>query len=350
MIGDFSRGSRDYRYDHDQQAATLWYHDHRMDFTGAQVWRGLAGFHLIRDDVEDRLPLPRGEREIPLMITDRAFAEDGSFRYPAGVTGDFHSGVLGDVVLVNGAPWPELEVDAARYRLRILNASNARRYQLQLNPPPQQGPAFIQIGSDGGLLQVPIERPDITIAAAERYDCIVDFSHYPVGTEVQLVNGLGQQGAAKVMRFRVVRKASDGSRIPARLAEIEPLDTSGAIRREWRFTRKRGAGPMMWAINDRYFDPERMDARPELGRTEIWRLYSDLHHPVHIHLSPFQVISRGGRRVELDEYGWKDTLDLLPTEYADIAIRFDNFRGKYLLHCHNLEHEDMGMMAAFEVV
>jgi FtsP/CotA-like multicopper oxidase with cupredoxin domain len=93
-----------------------------------------------------------------------------------------------------------------------------------------------------------------------------------------------------------------------------------------------------------------MDARAELGRTEIWRLYSDLHHPVHIHLSPFQVISRGGRRAELDEYGWKDTLDLLPTEYADIAIRFDNFRGKYMLHCHNLEHEDMGMMAAFEVV
>jgi FtsP/CotA-like multicopper oxidase with cupredoxin domain len=330
-----------------------------MDFTGAQVWRGLAGFHLIRDDVEDRLPLPRGEREIPLMITDRAFAEDGSFRYPAadpelidvpGVTEDFASGVLGDVILVNGAPWPELEVDAARYRFRILNASNARRYRLELDPPPPQGPAFVQIGSDGGLLTAPVEQPSLTLAAAERFDVVVDFSAYPVGSEVLLVNRLGAGGTASVMRFRVVRKAGDDSRLPTRLAEIEPLPTTGAVRREWRFARRRDGGMTMWAINGRFFDPDRMDARPELGRTEIWRFSTDLHHPVHVHLSPFQVLTRNGRRPPAGELGWKDTLDLRPTEYADVAIRFENHRGRYLLHCHNLEHEDMGMMSAFEVV
>ena len=363
MLGTVTDGVRDYHYDHDQQAATLWYHDHRMDFTAPQVWHGLAGFHLIRDDVEEKLSLPHDGREIPLMITDRAFDGDGNLLYPSpdpqlitppGVSKDYHMGVLGDVILVNGAPWPELEVDAAKYRFRMLNASNARRYRLALDPPPAGGTSFTQIGSDGGLLDKPAERSTITMAPAERFDVIVDFSGYPVGTEVVLTNGLGSGSTATVMRFRVARKARDDSRIPTRLAEIEPLSTrtgrsgAGAIRREWRFTRKSG-DMMMWAINGKYFDPDRMDARPQLGKTEIWRFYADMNHPVHVHLSPFQVISRNGRSPDEPDVGWKDTIDLRPTEYADVAIRFDNHRGQYLLHCHNLEHEDMGMMAAFEV-
>ncbi|QGN31605.1 multicopper oxidase family protein [Microlunatus sp. Gsoil 973] len=360
MRGDVALGEREYHYDHDQQAATLWYHDHRMDFTGPQVWRGMAGFHLIRDDVEDELPLPHGDREIPLMITDRAFKADGNLHYPAldprlistpGVTAPYASGVLGDVILVNGAPWPELEVDAARYRFRILNASNARRYQLQLDPPPPgDGRGFTVIGTDGGLLSAPVRLESITTASAERHDVIIDFSRYPVGSEVVLANRLGSGSTATVMRFRVARKARDDSRIPATLTELEPLDTSNAIRREWRFTRKPSGGMTMWAINGRFFDPGRMDARPQLGRTEIWRFYTDLNHSVHVHLSPFRVISRTGHRPEPVEAGWKDTLDLRPTEYADVAVRFTNHRGHYLMHCHNLEHEDMGMMSAFEVV
>lgn len=166
MAGDVSEGSRDYIYPLDQRAATLWYHDHRMDFTGPQVYRGLAGLHIVRDDEEDALPLPREEREIPLLICDRAFGADGSFRYPAmdpalhhqpGVDDEHHEGVLGDVILVNGAPWPVLEVAAARYRFRILNASNARRYRLALDPAPEGG--LVQIGSDGGLLPHPVRHP-----------------------------------------------------------------------------------------------------------------------------------------------------------------------------------------------
>src|SRR5690606_15387110 len=133
------QGSHEYVYPVDQPAATLWYHDHRMDFTGPQVYKGLAGFHLIHDDEEESFDLPSGERDIPLMIADRAFAEDGSMIYPArdpslhhtpGVEPDYMSGVLGDCILVNGVPWPTLEVTNTKYRFRILNASNARRYRL----------------------------------------------------------------------------------------------------------------------------------------------------------------------------------------------------------------------------
>ncbi|MCA2181367.1 multicopper oxidase domain-containing protein [Nonomuraea glycinis] len=177
-----AQGVRDYVYPLQQPASTLWYHDHRMDFTGPAVYRGLAGFHLVRDAEEDALPLPYGERELPLMITDRAFAEDGSMHYPSvdpslttvpGVEDSYIEGVLGDVILVNGAPWPVAEVSATRHRLRVLNASNARRYDLALDPPPPGGQAFTQIGSDQGLLDTPRVHDHLPIAAAERYDLVV---------------------------------------------------------------------------------------------------------------------------------------------------------------------------------
>lgn len=179
---------RDYTYPLDQRAATLWYHDHRMGFTGPQVCRRPAGFLLVTDDEEDALPLPRAARDIPLMITDRAFDGDGALRYPAmdprltsmpGIEAEHMAGAAGDVILVNGAPWPELEVDAARYRFRILNASNARRYELGLDPVPRSGASFVQIGSDQGLLAAPLRRTTLPVAPAERFDVVVDFSRSP---------------------------------------------------------------------------------------------------------------------------------------------------------------------------
>ncbi|MDT3442613.1 hypothetical protein QOZ89_23885 [Pseudofrankia sp. BMG5.37] len=200
--------------------------DHRMDSTAAQVHRGLAGFHLVTDDEEAALPLPRGDRDIPLMITDRAFDADGSFRYPTpdhalhttgGVTDTYMEGVLGDVILVNGAPWPVLEVAAARYRLRLLNASNARRYQLRLAPARTP---FIQIGSDGGLLDHPVEQTTILLAPGERADVVVDFAAFPPSTAVTMNNTLGAGSTAQVMLFRVTGRASDDSHIPAHLSHI----------------------------------------------------------------------------------------------------------------------------------
>jgi spore coat protein A, manganese oxidase len=343
-------GRRDYTYPTRQRASTLWYHDHRMDFTGPQVYRGLAGFHIVTDDEEDALGLPRSDRDIPLMITDRAFAEDGSFRYPAhhhapGVTDAYMEGVLGDVVLVNGAPWPVLEVDAARYRLRLLNASGARRYRFSLDPPRTP---FVQIGSDGGLLERPLEHTGVLLAPGERCDVVVDFAAFAPGAEVTLRNGLGSGRTSEVMRFRVTRRANDDSRLPAQLSRIERLRPERAVRtRTWSFRRAPTGEHPGWLLDDRAFDPARIDADVRLGEIEIWRFTSDLHHPVHVHLDPFQVLTRrrGGPRPH--DAGWKDTVDLAPSETVEVAVRFTDYPGRYLLHCHNLEHEDMAMMATF---
>ncbi|SMC48723.1 multicopper oxidase family protein [Kibdelosporangium aridum] len=351
-----TQGSRDYVFPMRQRAATLWYHDHRMDFTGPAVYRGLAGFHLIRDDEEEALGLPEGDRELPLMIADRAFDEHGAFAYPSvdptlrttpGVEDAYVEGVFGDVILVNGAPWPVHEVSATRYRLRILNGSNARRYDLALEP----GGQFIQIGSDQGLLDAPRNHDHLPIAPAERYDVIVDFGQYPIGTHVTLVNRLGTRPTAQVMRFVVARRGRDDSRIPAKLSEIEPLirQQASAIR-EFSFRTGHIHGRAGWVIGGEPFSPDRMEAQPRLGDVEIWRFVADVHHPVHLHLVGFRVLSRGSRPPGPFDAGIKDTVDLRPGEAVEVIARFDGYRGRYVFHCHNAEHEDMAMMANFEVI
>lgn len=359
-----TRGKRDYRYPLEQPATTLWYHDHRMDFTAPQVWRGLAGFHIVRDDEEDALSLPRGEREMPLMIADRAFDEDGTLRYPAldpellgepGVEDRYMAGVLGDVILVNGAPWPEAEVEAAQYRLRLLNASNARRYALSLRTSDGQPVQFTQIGSDGGLLATPVEHDVITMASGERFDVVVDFRSLAPGTTVEVRNGLGTGRTAQVMRFRIARRAADDVRLADRLAERladvpEPERPEGAVVRRWHFRRADVHGRRGWGINGKPFDPAVPQAKVPLESTEIWEFFTDAHHPVHVHLSPFQVLRRGNRGPGAMDLGWKDTVDVRPYEAVRVRVKFERYAGRFLIHCHNLEHEDMAMMAGFETV
>lgn len=343
--------SRDYTYPMTQRAATLWYHDHRMDFTGPQVWRGLAGTFIVTDDQEQALPLPRDERDIPLMICDRAFEADGSLRYPMremamsspGPTGDFVSGIFGDVILVNGAAWPRLEVAAVRYRLRLVNGSNARRYRLSLDDGTQP---MVQIGSDSGLLAAPVARPEILIAPGERYDVIVDFAAYPVGSEVTLVNTLGTGSTSEIMRFAVTREATDDTRIPDRLGDVPALVRADAVAtRQFDF---RYAGGR-WTINNQPYDPAGSLAAPRLDTVELWRFTSDFHHPVHVHMAHFQIFSRNGRDVEPGDAGWKDTVDVRPYETVEVLVKLAGYRGRYMVHCHNLEHEDMAMMANFDI-
>jgi spore coat protein A len=343
--------SRDYRYPMDQRAATLWYHDHRMDFTGPQVWRGLAGMLIVSDDEEDALPLPRGERDLSLLICDRAFEADGSLRYPMrdmsmaspGADGDFKSGLFGDVILVNGAAWPRHEVAAVRHRLRLVNGSNARRYRLALTPSTE----LIQIGSDDGLLAAPVSHREIILSPGERCDVVVDFSAFPVGSEVTLVNTFGAGATRDVMRFAVTRTAKDDTRIPDRLAKVPVLTKADAVAvRQFDF---RFAGGR-WTINKQPYDPAGSLAAPRLDTVELWRFTSDFHHPVHVHLGHFQVLSRRGRDPEPWESGWKDTVDVRPYETVEVLVKFAGHRGRYMLHCHNLEHEDMAMMANFDVV
>jgi FtsP/CotA-like multicopper oxidase with cupredoxin domain len=269
-------------------------------------------------------------------------------------------GVLGDVVLVNGVPWPVAEVTPRAYRLRLLNASNARRYTLRLDPPPPDGDPFVQVGSDAGLLAAPVGQEVVTLSPGERFDVVVDFSRYPSGTRVTVRNALDSGGAGQVMQFRVTGRPAAAWRVPRRLVDVEQLDPSRATaHRTFRFRRRSAGqgeaaspgGPVNWVINGLPFRPDRPIATVRAGSTEVWRFATDVHHPVHVHLAHFQVVGRRGRqRARGLDTGWKDTLDLRPIEYADVVLRFPRLPGRYLVHCHNLEHEDMMMMAGYEVV
>ncbi|MFI6882741.1 multicopper oxidase family protein [Streptosporangium canum] len=353
--------SRDYTFPLDQRPALLWYHDHRMDFTAPAIWRGLAGLHIVRDDAEDSLGLPAGRRELPLMIADRAFTADGDLDYPAldptsrerpGVREPYLAGVLGDVILVNGAPWPVYEADAARYRLRILNASNARHYELEAITDDGRRLDLVQIGADQGLLAAPVTHRLLPIAPAERYDVIIDFSGVQVGSRVRVVNRLGSGRTRDVMAFRVAREATDDSRIPRVLsADLPTWRRSDAVRvRDFSFRAGRMHGGHGWLIGGLPFDPARSDVTAGFGDVEVWRLIADVHHPVHLHLVGFRVLSRRGRPPLPHDAGLKDTVSLRPGESVEIITRFDGYRGRYLFHCHNAEHEDMGMMANLEII
>lgn len=348
--------TRDYTFPMDQRPTMLWYHDHRMDHTAPAIWRGLAGMHIIRDDAEDTLGLPAGPRELPLMIADRAFAADGSLDYPGlpdrpGVREPYLAGVLGDVILVNGAPWPVHEVDTARYRLRLLNASNARHYELEAVTTDGRRLDLVQVGADQGLLAAPVTHQALPIAPAERYDVVVDFADVPVGSVVRVVNRLGSGRTAEVMAFRVARKARDDSRVPAVLSDVPTWRREDAVRvRDFAFRAGQSNGHHGWLIGGLPFDPARSDVTVRLGDVEVWRLVADVHHPVHLHLVGFRVLTRGGRPALPHDAGLKDTISLRPGEAAEIITRFDGYRGRYLFHCHNAEHEDMGMMANLEVV
>jgi len=353
-----TKGTRSYQYSNQQRAAMLWYHDHRMDFTGPQVWRGLFGSYILRDNAEETLGLPSGEKEVVLMICDRSFKSDGSFLYPSiqpelidqpGVTHPYMGGVLGDVMLVNGAPWPKLEVANTRYRFRIVNASNARRLKLSVTANNEQARRIVQIGSDGGLLHRPVVHSDLTIAPAERFDVIIDFAQCKVGERAVLRNLEGHGRTSEIMCFDVTRTESDPSTIPEELSStFEELRPDMAVMtRSFRFSY--GGMEAGWLINGKPFDPNRIDAQPRLDSVELWHLHSDRSHPLHLHLAQFQVASHAGTKRSSD-VGWKDTISMNSGETASILVRFSGHRGRYVFHCHNLEHEDMAMMANFEVI
>jgi spore coat protein A, manganese oxidase len=355
--GSVTTGERTYVYPGRQRAATLWYHDHRHGFTGPGLWHGLAGFHLIQDDDERSLSLPDGDRDLPLMIVDRAFDRAGRLRYPArdpsalhlpGVTGGYENGALGDVILVNGTPWPVRPVERAKYRLRLLNASNSRRYRLALRASGPRSPAMTQIASDGGLLERPVPRNAIELAPGERAEVVVDFAQCDPGERIEVRNLLGAGSTSQVMRFDVSPSPvapPDPASVPDRLSDA-PVLSEPTVTRDFSF---HNGGDSGWVINGRPYDPAHPMAVVRLGRPERWRLVSDLSHPVHLHLQHFRVLGRDLRGPGPYDVGWKDTVDLRPAQGVEILVRFTDYRGRYSFHCHNLEHEDMAMMADFIV-
>ena len=342
-------GQKTYSYPNDRPA-TLWYHDHALDHTGRNIFMGLAGMYIVEGTEEGRLSLPRDEYDVPLVIQDRLFSRDGALLYRP----DPVDGPAADVTLINGTAWPRFDVSACKYRFRILNASNARSFRLALSSRQP----FVQIATDGGLLAAPCVEQEIPLAMAERVEVIVDFSVYPLNTTFTLDDQNVSLPERPLLQFNIVRKVKDDSEIPKRLAEISAIVPRPAPeRRSFVFTRADSRhSETRWSINGQEFDAARAIAEVRANDIELWRLanhsFREKHnvvHPVHLHLANFQILKRNGRPPADYESGLKDTAALDVGDEVEIAVRFPGYKGKYLFHCHNLEHEDRGMMARFDV-
>ena len=337
---------KDYTYPNNS-AANFWYHDHAIHQTSLNVYMGLAGMYLVQDDEELALPLPKDDYDIPAIISDKKFDSDGSLIFDDKAQ---HS-VMGDVITVNGVPWPRMEVANRKYRFRVLNASASRSYKLALST----GDDLTVIGTDGGLMPAPVNTKDMRLAMAERYDLIIDFSKYPLGTQVVLQNlGLPNNDdfgdTNKIMRFDVVRQESDNSSIPSTLRNIQFIPESLAVRTR-DFTFGQGGNPL-WVINGNGWDRNAVDANPQLEQVEIWTLHNNSglwFHPIHLHLIDAQILDRNGQPPFPYERGLKDVFYVGENETVRVIGKFRPNKGKYMYHCHNIVHEDHDMMRQFEV-
>jgi spore coat protein A, manganese oxidase len=372
----------DYWYRNDQEAATLWYHDHALGITRLNVYAGLAGFYLVRDDFEDSLNLPADDFEVPIVIQDRSFYDDGSLAYPDDpIPGtDIPSIVpefFGDVILVNGMAWPYLEVEPRKYRFRVLNGSNSRFYNLRLTG----GPMMWQIGTDGGFLPIATPLSQLLLSPGERADLIVDFSMFEGETIIMRNNAkapfpMGEpanpQTTGQIMQFRVTKPLSgpDESNLPIFIRDIEPLMTDLPPRYLDLVEEEDEFGRVLSLLNGMLYDDEVTEII-ELDTTEEWVLINATvdAHPIHLHQVQFQVISRQKFNAQsympgdlttlrliglpkmppMNERGPKDTVIAYPGEVTRIIAHFD-IAGRYVWHCHILEHEDHEMMRPFDVV
>ncbi len=343
---------KDYIYPN-KRAATLWYHDHAIENTARNVYMGLAGMYIVQDASEElNLRLPEGKYDVPLIIQDKIFANNGKlvFNHNAIFDPDNHRGLMGDVILVNGVPWPKMEVANRKYRFRILNGSVSRAYRLALST----GDDLIVIGSDGGLMAAPVRTQDLRIGMAERYEVVVDFSKYEIGTRVILKNlsvrnNTDYDGTGQIMCFDVVRQANDDSLVPSQLRPFERLSQSSAVRlRRWAFEHRN----QMWVINGLGWNENRVDANPGLGDIEIWEFITNAttwSHPIHLHLVDFQIVERNHQLPLPYERGWKDVVYTGESDNIRVIARFAPHQGKYMMHCHNAAHEDHDMMTQFQV-
>ncbi len=323
-----------YQYPIIQRACLNWYHPHPHMETGSQVVRGLAGAFIVNDAVEAALNLPSGSYEVPLIIRDVNYDNAGNIVY-----NPTSSGYLAKNPMVNGTRDPYLNVDTALYRFRVLNGASARLFKLALS----NGASFVLIGNDGGLLESAVRINQIEFSPGERLDLLVDFRGLTVGTNVTLQD---VNTGWNLVEFRVVQLVSDGHSIPTTLSTIARLSNP--------VTTRLFSFDGMTRINGLQYDMNRIDFQVPFGQTELWRFTTNGNapHPVHIHGASFQVQSRRGGRNMLYpwEGGWKDTVLLNDRETIEILIRFDGYRGRYLMHCHKLEHEDQGMMTNFLVI
>jgi spore coat protein A, manganese oxidase len=362
-----------YYYPNQQDAAMLWYHDHALGINRLNVYAGLLGAFFIRDSVEDALDLPKGKYELPLIFYDRLLTRDGQLLYPTSLDpqAPWLPEVFGNAILVNGKLFPYLEVEPRRYRLRVLNGSNARTYHLafatSVDPTHNTNAPFHQIGTDQGLLPAPVELTHLEISPGERADLIVDFSEHR-GAQIIL-----KSDAFVVMQFRVSpQKAADTGSLPAALRPVEKIQESQAVETRLltldEYVNKAG-NPAMLLLNASHWKMP-VTEKPRLGSTEIWSFINPTNdtHPIHLHLVRFQILDRQPyehwafqTRRQLHflgpaqppnpgEAGWKDTVRAYSRMVTRIIIPFTGFTGRYVWHCHILEHEDNEMMRPYEVI
>jgi spore coat protein A len=357
-------------YPNRQDAAMLWYHDHALGINRLNIFAGLLGAFFVRDEFEDSLNLPRGKYEIPLVLCDRILDLDGQLNYP--VSGDpkapWVPEVFGDAILVNGKIFPYLEVEPHKYRFRVLNGSNGRPIHLTFSSSHAAWfPKFHQIGSDQGLLPAPVELTRIRLAPGERADLIFDFSDHR-GNNVVL-----RSDNFNVMQFRVAAKGPrDESALPPSLRPVPRIAEASAVKTrmltlvEIDDAKNR---PVKSLLNNAHWSMP-VTENPVLDSVEIWNLINLTNddHPIHLHLVRFQILDRRafsaasylatgelkylGPAVAPDpgEAGWKDTVRADHGMVTRIIIRFEGFTGRYVWHCHILEHEDNEMMRPFDVV
>jgi FtsP/CotA-like multicopper oxidase with cupredoxin domain len=364
-----------------QPAATTWFHPHPHGNTARQVYGGLAGMMIVGDggDRDRGLPATYGVDDLPLTLQDKRFGRNGEPVY-APTMMDLMHGFLGDTLLVNGAIGPVAGVPAGVVRLRLLNAANARIFDLRFS---DRRP-FHVIAGDAGLLAEPVEVRRLTVAPAERYEILVDFAD---GRATDLVTGPSMHGmgpgamttaGGHLMRFRpdpVLRAAV--ARLPHALTRLAPPDIASAV--AWRTfvldpmldmgmgmaampVRQTASTPdaghdhaaaaRMMGINGRPFAMDRIDVTAKRGTAEIWEIVSAaMAHPFHVHGASFRILANNGRKPPAEQSGWKDVV--LVDGQAEVLVRFDNPappKMPFMYHCHILEHEDHGMMGQFAVV
>ncbi len=342
------------------RAGTYWYHPHPHGRTGPQVYHGLAGLFLIHDDEEASLSLPADDSENQLVYSTSGMRTQ-------------MLGMLGDQILVNGLPAYNIDVARSAYRLRLMNGSNSRIYKLAWD----DGSPLHVIGTEGGLLEEPLDRDYITLAPAQRIDLWVDFGTWDPGRQIKMVNlpssAPGGGGEFQIFTATIQDTERQTSSLPEKFIQHEQLDVSQAVNTNAPrvFELQMGMG-MQWTINGRQFDMRDVarDERVQLDDIEIWEFVNqggagmgmapmNQPHPMHIHGLQFKVLERQMRPQDdagynslkdgfVDE-GWHDTVLVMPGERVRILMAFKDFTGLYVYHCHNLEHEDMGMMRNYQV-
>ncbi len=341
------------------RGAFRWYHDHRLDRTAPHSWKGLAGMFIVDDELDASLPLPGGDRDIPLLIAERSFDRRNQLTDPFAdhlrPPGD---GIFGNRVLVNGAFMPHHHVGARRYRLRILNVSPFRSYNLHLS----NGAPLLQIGTDSGLMPAPVRRREVLLGPAERAEVIVDFAAAR-GETVELRSSGRHPGrnvagarsyAGALMQFRVgSERLPDRTRVPRRLRPLP--DWTRRVKRRpdhrWEITIG-GLFKTTWLLNGRSFNPAHSDTFPRLGSTVTWEIHNrtSVAHVMHLHHTDWYLLERDGRPPPPWEDCLKDTFFVYPGERILFAGHFSDYTGKFIVHCHMLDHEDHGLMGQFEVV